>query len=504
MKKIILFSSILFLVLSVVFLQNKPIEQSSVSAQSATDTWPQLQYDAHRSGYVPQTVVPPYTKLWEVRYKVSSRVQPIIGPNHIYLPANDNKMYAINKDGSLAWSFDTEGPNVNSAGYENGVVFFGSTDNYIYAVNDNDGTLKWKYKTGSTVKTAPLLANGNIYMGSSDGNMYAIKQDSGDLIWSYNIGAPIYDTAAFDNNTIFFGGMDSKAYALQANVKGLVWSKQLNGQGFRDRWTVAGNGYAFFTPMLSMLHHDALAGGIDVIKATYTQNWAVQKQAIIDHLVSHPYYQPLHVLSEDQGSPAFTPPVLYASGGGGSPHSQVVLLPNNKVDVIYRRSFGEEPLWGSTTLSVLVSGEMDLSSGDIAAIDQCGEWGNTTCTFASPFTSDESAALVRSGDVLYLDIARGTLGMDTRNKIRLSTLACYNPGSGGPFCGGAPVIFNDYCEQNSTSCTTSGGGWRVDYGNIYAEVDSDGNDLKRPTPIVGDTFYILHYGSLIAVRGTLR
>jgi outer membrane protein assembly factor BamB len=40
----------------------------------------------------------------------------------------------------------------------NGVVYFGSNDNYIYAVNESTGALIWRHLTGSAVTDTPVVA----------------------------------------------------------------------------------------------------------------------------------------------------------------------------------------------------------------------------------------------------------------------------------------------------------------------------------------------------------
>jgi hypothetical protein len=476
------------------------------SLQPAADSWPQVQKDASHSGYTPQTIGPPYQELWRRDTPpISTRVQPIIAEDLIFLPSNDHSLYALHtSNGQTAWSFLTEGTLVNSAAYNNGKVFFGSADHFIYALNATDGSLAWRYETGSTVKTAPVLAEGQVFIGSSDGYMYAINQETGTRTWRTFIGAPVYDTAAYDSGKVFFGGMDSIGYALNASNGNIEWSLPIPGQGFRDRWTVAGNGHVFFTPMLYGPHHQPLSAGTylfhqDATPPIYNQSWSVQRQAIWDHLAEYPYYQPVFVVDQETGTMPFTPPILYASGGSQSPHSQPVLLPNGNANVIYRRSFGEPSHWGATTNDALFTGELDLSTGDIIPIDRCqpGGGGWADCgDYKGAYTSDESGALVRSGDILYLDIARGTYGLDTVNEVRLPSIACYNGEAGPPFyVGDCLVTYDDYNYPN---------GWRVDYDNLLSEVSSDGNDTKRPSPIVDNVLYIFHYNTLVAVEGTER
>ena len=60
----------------------------------------------------------------------------------------------------------------SSPAVANGVVYVGSTDNNIYALNAGTGALLWKYTTGA-VQSSPAVANGVVYVGSTDGNVYA-------------------------------------------------------------------------------------------------------------------------------------------------------------------------------------------------------------------------------------------------------------------------------------------------------------------------------------------
>ena len=65
------------------------------------------------------------------------------------------------------------------------VVYFGSTDHYIYAVDLQSGALKWKSKTGSGVTSSPAVENGLVYFGSYDGIFYAVDAETGKLKWKF-------------------------------------------------------------------------------------------------------------------------------------------------------------------------------------------------------------------------------------------------------------------------------------------------------------------------------
>jgi hypothetical protein len=53
------------------------------------------------------------------------------------------------------------------------LVYVGSTDDCVYALNAATGVLVWSYRTGSDVYSSPAVSNGVVYIGSYDHNVYA-------------------------------------------------------------------------------------------------------------------------------------------------------------------------------------------------------------------------------------------------------------------------------------------------------------------------------------------
>jgi glucose dehydrogenase len=55
----------------------------------------------------------------------------------------------------------------------------------VLNVNNVGGLgLKWSYTTGGKVYSSPAVANGVVYVGSIDGNVYALNASTGALLWS--------------------------------------------------------------------------------------------------------------------------------------------------------------------------------------------------------------------------------------------------------------------------------------------------------------------------------
>ena len=75
----------------------------------------------------------------------------------------------------LKWKFKTKGRVFSSPAIADGVVYFGSVDGNLYAVDIKTGQEKWKFKTEDWVNSSPAIADGVVYFGSYDGNLYAVK-----------------------------------------------------------------------------------------------------------------------------------------------------------------------------------------------------------------------------------------------------------------------------------------------------------------------------------------
>jgi outer membrane protein assembly factor BamB len=62
---------------------------------------------------------------------------------------------------------------MSSPAVANGVVYVGSEDGNMYALNAATGAKEWSYTTGNSVISSPAVANGVVYVGSNDQRVYA-------------------------------------------------------------------------------------------------------------------------------------------------------------------------------------------------------------------------------------------------------------------------------------------------------------------------------------------
>jgi len=65
------------------------------------------------------------------------------------------------------------------------MIYFGSYDDHVYALDAGTGEEKWRYGTDSWVYSSPAVTDGIVYVGSNDGYMYAFDAETGDVKWKY-------------------------------------------------------------------------------------------------------------------------------------------------------------------------------------------------------------------------------------------------------------------------------------------------------------------------------
>jgi len=148
---------------------------------------------------------------------------------------------------SLKWAFHSGGPIVSSPAIANGLVYIGSSDNFLYAVDARTGVLKWKFNAHGDVNSSPAVRGGLVYAVSLDGNLYAIDANTGIQKWQFATQgerrhtAPGMDYAApatevmpdpwdlflssptVAEDTVYFGSGDNCVYAVNAANGALRW-----------------------------------------------------------------------------------------------------------------------------------------------------------------------------------------------------------------------------------------------------------------------------------------
>jgi len=142
----------------------------------------------------------------------------------VYAGSTNGYLYAVNSySGKLLWSFQTGGPIDSSPAVVDGIVYFGSWDGNVYAVNVANHAKLWSYSTGDHVICSAAVANGVVYIGSEDNNFYALHAINGSKLWSYTVENVIYSSPVVVDSVVYFGDGNGNVLALDAVNGTQIW-----------------------------------------------------------------------------------------------------------------------------------------------------------------------------------------------------------------------------------------------------------------------------------------
>src|SRR5919205_1187913 len=69
----------------------------------------------------------------------------------------------VPKFSSVKWKFHTGGMVIGSAAAANGLIYVGSTDGNLYAIDAGSGLQKWKFEAKSRIPSTPAVSTGLVY-----------------------------------------------------------------------------------------------------------------------------------------------------------------------------------------------------------------------------------------------------------------------------------------------------------------------------------------------------
>ena len=186
------------------------------------------------------------TVRWQFRTGGRVRSTPAISGDVVYAASFDGSVYAIDLGtGKQRWRFDTEGRSLESArfGYDrrsiqsspsvvDGVVYVGSRDGHLYAIDATTGKERWKYAHDATSWSiaSPAVRDNVVFDASSDALfVHALDRATGKEVWRTKTNAPVWSSAALAAGSLFFGDGGGVVHALDPRTGTERWSFQTRG-----------------------------------------------------------------------------------------------------------------------------------------------------------------------------------------------------------------------------------------------------------------------------------
>ncbi|GAB3440167.1 caspase, EACC1-associated type [Actinophytocola sediminis] len=175
------------------------------------------------------TVVPGEEK-WRFSTRGAVSSTPAVAAGVVYVGSDDGNLYAVDvASGQQRWQpYPLGGMARSSPVVAAGVVYVGSDSGNLFAIDAASGEPRWRrplHTEGALGWSSPVLAGGSVYVGSEDQHLYAVDAGSGEQHWRFPARGTIWGPAVADG-VVYLGSADHHLYAVDTTTGEERWSFQ--------------------------------------------------------------------------------------------------------------------------------------------------------------------------------------------------------------------------------------------------------------------------------------
>jgi hypothetical protein len=248
------------------------------AAAPAQADWNSYGGNVEKTFFTTEKVQAPLGVVWKHSTSVYSerggnRSGPVISEGMAFF-ASKNRMYCVDQaTGELKWRAPEGDPNdpkipqiTATPVVANGFVYTPDANGIMTAYTVDEGQPAWQFKTGGAIYSSPILVGNTLYFGSDDDFLYALNAQSGDLVWKSNERGkpmPLSDDAkaspCYYNGVVYINSSDMKLWAFQADTGRLIWQSRVGAPSI-DISPVANNGRVYLAAG-STMYQFRLRGG---------------------------------------------------------------------------------------------------------------------------------------------------------------------------------------------------------------------------------------------------
>jgi len=208
------------------------------AAPATVADWPLFRGDPEMRGVSPESIAPPLRAAWKYEPPVAEGKRrppidatPVVAGGRVFVGSQDGNVHALDlADGSLAWTFQADGPVIAPAAALGDRVFVGDTHGFVYALSAADGEELWRFETGGKIEGGinTLEREGEptrVFVGSHDYFLYCLDAADGKELWkgetgNYVVATPSLVRSGDGRVDLAFGGCDGLLHILPADGKG--------------------------------------------------------------------------------------------------------------------------------------------------------------------------------------------------------------------------------------------------------------------------------------------
>ena len=200
----------------------------ALSTSMAAD-WPLHRGNATQTGVSDEKLPDKLEYKWEFKTKNGVEGTVVISDGVVYVGSADKHLYALDlKSGQLKWKTQL-GIITASPGVNGDRVYVGDADGKFYCLNKATGAVIWTFETEGQISAAPNFDGDNMLIPAHDSTLYCLNKE-GKKIWDFKIEGPIYGGVAVAKGATFLAGCDSMLHVLDVKTGKSLGSVDLKGQ----------------------------------------------------------------------------------------------------------------------------------------------------------------------------------------------------------------------------------------------------------------------------------
>jgi outer membrane protein assembly factor BamB len=164
----------------------------SPEPSSRADDWPQLKFDARRSGNAPDREVrPPLGLVGAVPLTDAIQTSPVVADGRVHVVDGSGVAFALDaRTLEVVWKTPTRGGagnvnNVSSPAVIGPYLHFGTSAGYYYVLDRATGRIVREIDCGDAIFSSPAVGNGRAYFVTLGSTVYAVEPD-GTLAWTWD------------------------------------------------------------------------------------------------------------------------------------------------------------------------------------------------------------------------------------------------------------------------------------------------------------------------------
>lgn len=150
---------------------------------TGTEDWYMFMNDLQFSGRSPdKSLKPPLHQLWKFKTGGPINASPTVAYGIVYIGSEDGKLYALNaKEWEIKWVFNANSAIRYSATIWGGRVIFNTRDHRIIALDAMTGDKLWEFKSKSWMDSPPVAFDGTVYAGTFPNHIYLLNAITGKI-----------------------------------------------------------------------------------------------------------------------------------------------------------------------------------------------------------------------------------------------------------------------------------------------------------------------------------